>query len=245
VHGAGGSSAIWFKQIRPFRKKFNVLMPDLRGHGRSVVHDKIKEKYTLASVSSEILDVLDHLKIESAHFVGISLGTLLIREILDDHPNRVRTLVMAGAITNFTLWARFLIAAGNSLKYVIPFKALYATFAWIIMPGKRASEARILFRREARQVSPPEFRRWLRLTAEIKNKLPYWRKSGGTRPVLYAMGGHDYMFLPSAKLLADVHENVSLLVISESGHVCNVERPDDFNQGTFSFFERYRERETV
>ena len=31
VHGAGGSSSIWYKQIRDFREHFNVLLIDLRG----------------------------------------------------------------------------------------------------------------------------------------------------------------------------------------------------------------------
>ena len=35
VHGAGGSSSIWFKQLREFTKYFNVLLVDLRGHGKS------------------------------------------------------------------------------------------------------------------------------------------------------------------------------------------------------------------
>jgi pimeloyl-ACP methyl ester carboxylesterase len=35
VHGAGGSSSIWFKQIRDFQKQYNVLLLDLRGHGES------------------------------------------------------------------------------------------------------------------------------------------------------------------------------------------------------------------
>jgi pimeloyl-ACP methyl ester carboxylesterase len=35
VHGAGGSSSIWFKQIRDFQKHYNVLLLDLRGHGKS------------------------------------------------------------------------------------------------------------------------------------------------------------------------------------------------------------------
>ena len=35
VHGAGGSSSIWFKQLREFSKYFNVLLLDLRGHGKS------------------------------------------------------------------------------------------------------------------------------------------------------------------------------------------------------------------
>ena len=35
VHGAGGSSSIWFKQIRVFKNEYNVLVLDLRGHGNS------------------------------------------------------------------------------------------------------------------------------------------------------------------------------------------------------------------
>ncbi len=35
VHGAGGSSTIWFKQIKYFSKYYNLLLLDLRGHGKS------------------------------------------------------------------------------------------------------------------------------------------------------------------------------------------------------------------
>ena len=35
VHGAGGSSSIWFRQIKEFKKYFNVILLDLRGHGKS------------------------------------------------------------------------------------------------------------------------------------------------------------------------------------------------------------------
>ena len=35
VHGAGGSSSIWFLQVKEFKKHFNILMVDLRGHGKS------------------------------------------------------------------------------------------------------------------------------------------------------------------------------------------------------------------
>lgn len=44
VHGAGGSSSIWYKQIRDFQKHFHVLLLDLRGHGKSKqhIHEKIK-----------------------------------------------------------------------------------------------------------------------------------------------------------------------------------------------------------
>ena len=74
VHGAGGSSSIWFKQLREFRKHFNVLMIDLRGHGKSRnLAEGVKSlgRYTFEDISREILEVLDHLCIRTAHFVGI------------------------------------------------------------------------------------------------------------------------------------------------------------------------------
>ena len=70
VHGAGGSSSIWFKQIRDFKKHYNVLLLDLRGHGHSkpTLKDAFKQKYTFSSIANDILEVLDHLKIEKSHF---------------------------------------------------------------------------------------------------------------------------------------------------------------------------------
>lgn len=35
IHDAGGSSNIWFKQLRAFKEKYNILLIDLRGHGLS------------------------------------------------------------------------------------------------------------------------------------------------------------------------------------------------------------------
>ena len=57
VHGAGGSSAIWHKQIKDFKKEYNILLIDLRGHGKSKnkIYDKLKS-YTFDSISDEIID---------------------------------------------------------------------------------------------------------------------------------------------------------------------------------------------
>ena len=62
VHGAGGSSSIWFKQVRDFKKHFNVLILDLRGHGNSKpkLKDTFKTKYTFDSITSDIVEVIEH-----------------------------------------------------------------------------------------------------------------------------------------------------------------------------------------
>ena len=52
VHGAGGSSSIWFRQIRAYAREFNVLLVDLRGHGESAAGAERREgkRYTFVSL---------------------------------------------------------------------------------------------------------------------------------------------------------------------------------------------------
>ena len=54
IHGAGGSSGIWFKQIRAFQKHFNVLLIDLRGHGKSKkpIYEQLKHRFLLYQYQS-------------------------------------------------------------------------------------------------------------------------------------------------------------------------------------------------
>ena len=87
VHGAGGSSSIWFKQLRAYREHFNVLLLDLRGHGQShQLQQVVKGHYSFRAVTEDIVRLLDHLNIRCAHFVGISLGTILIVTV---HPDQL------------------------------------------------------------------------------------------------------------------------------------------------------------
>ncbi|MFB1002755.1 MAG: alpha/beta fold hydrolase, partial [Bacteroidia bacterium] len=80
IHGAGGSSSIWYKQVRAFQKHYNVLLIDLRGHGKSKkpIYEKLK-RYRFDNIGDEVIEVLDHLEIKTTHWVGISLGTIVIR----------------------------------------------------------------------------------------------------------------------------------------------------------------------
>ena len=45
IHGAGGSSSIWFKQVRAYQEEFNVILVDLRGHGKSKEMSTMKKYY--------------------------------------------------------------------------------------------------------------------------------------------------------------------------------------------------------
>ena len=147
VHGAGGSSSIWFKQIRDFKKHFNILLLDLRGHGKSNYRLKnvFKKKYTFSSISEDIIDILDKEKIKKSHFIGISLGTILIRKIAEMNPKMVKSMIMGGAIMKLNLRSVFLIKLSSVFKSIVPYMWIYRALAFIIMPYKNHQESRNLF----------------------------------------------------------------------------------------------------
>ncbi len=240
VHGAGGSSSIWFKQIRDFQKHYNVLLLDLRGHGNSNVQIKnaFKQKYTFQSIANDVLEVIDYLKIQKSHFVGISLGTILIRQLAEMHPQRVQSMILGGAILKMNFRSQILMKLGNMFKYVLPYLVLYKFFAFVIMPNKNHKNSRLLFINEAKKLYQKEFIRWFKLTAEINPVLKWFRQVELNIPTLYVMGEEDYMFLPSVRKVVEKHYKSSkLFVVEHCGHVVNVEQPNVFNKNVLSFLQ--------
>ena len=242
VHGAGGSSTIWFKQIREFRRHFNVLMLDLRGHGRSKNNIKslFENRYTFKSVSKDVVDVLDHLEIEKSHFVGISLGTIIIRQIAEDYPDRIASMVMGGAVMKMNTRGQFLMKVGNLFKNVIPYLVLYKIFAFAIMPKNTHKESRNMFINEAKKLYQKEFLKWFKLTSDINPLLTWFRQVEINIPTFYIMGQEDHMFLPSIKKLVKEHySSAQLFIVENCGHVVNVDQPQIFNEKVIDFLKSH------
>ena len=237
VHGAGGSSTIWYKQLRDFKEHFNVLLLDLRGHGNSKpnIKDAFNDKYTFDSITTDIVEVIDHEKIASSHFVGISLGTILIRNLAEKYPERVASMVMGGAIMKLNFRSQVLMRLGVIFKSIVPYLWLYKFFAFVIMPNKNHKESRSLFVREAKKLYQKEFIRWFKLTSEINPLLRFFRTVDIKIPTLYVMGEEDYLFLPSIKKVVQAHQSSQLYVIENCGHVVNVERPVVFNEQVIQY----------
>jgi pimeloyl-ACP methyl ester carboxylesterase len=238
IHGAGGSSGIWFKQIRAFQKHFNVLLIDLRGHGKSKkpIYEQFKQ-YQFDNIGDEVIEVLNHLHIKNTHWVGISLGTIVIREITERFPERTLTMIMGGAIMKLNIRGQVLMRLGSMLKSVVPYLVLYRFFAHIIMPKKSHRESRNLFINEAKKLYQQEFKRWFTLVAEVNPLLKYFRfKDSGIR-TLYIMGAEDHMFLPSISKIVQDHTSSRLVVIPSCGHVVNVEQPQRFNEIAVDFLK--------
>ena len=242
VHGAGGSSTIWFKQIKYFSKYYNLLLLDLRGHGKSkaIPLNPFNKKYTFNSITFDILEVLDKEKIKKSNFVGISLGTILIRNFAEKYPMRVKSLIMGGAILKLNLRSKILMYLGNSTKSILPYMWIYKLLAFIVMPNKNHKESRVLFINEAKKLYQKEFKKWFQLTSELVPLLKFFRQVEIKIPTIYIMGDQDYMFLPSVEKVVSMHKASELKIINNCGHVVNVERPEIFNNSMLEFLKENR-----
>lgn len=67
----GTNLHMWDDQATALAKHFRVIRYDQRGHGKS---DAPKPPYSLERLGRDVLAILDHLDIKSAHFVGLSMG---------------------------------------------------------------------------------------------------------------------------------------------------------------------------
>ncbi len=240
VHGAGGSSTTWFKQIKAYKAHFNLLLVDLRGHGRSsnFLKEFIANEYTFKDVTLDLLKVLDHLKIQSAHFVGMSLGTIIVRNLAELATERVNSMVLGGAITRLNIRSQILVKLGDLSKHIVPYMWLYRLLAYIVMPQRSQKESRHLFIREAKKLCQKEFKRWFMLTTEVNPMMRYFHDKELPIPTLYLMGDKDYMFIAPVKEMVLKHKQSSLIEIQDCGHVCNIERPDEFNAESIHFIQQ-------
>ncbi|MEK9788337.1 MAG: alpha/beta hydrolase [Flavobacteriaceae bacterium] len=236
IHGAGGNSSIWFNQVRFFSAYFNILLVDLRGHGKSI-DSSTDQEYSFPLIISDLIEVLDCCGIKRSHFVGISLGSILIQKMMHTHPNRIEKIGLGGAILNLNIQSRILMFLGKLTQTILPFIWIYTFFAYVIMPYKAHRRSRALFIQEAKKISEKEFRKWYKLTSKLLPLLKTIRKQEVRIPTLYIMGSQDYMFLPFVKKIVKLHRKSKLLILKHSGHVVNIDKPDQFNSELLNFLQ--------
>lgn len=234
IHGAGGSTRSWYKQLSAFAEHFRVLAYDLRGHGKTVsLNEHDEQEYSFSLIAEDLLAIMDKHHIQSAHFCGCSLGTAVMQEVALKEPERIRTMVMAGAVTKFTGWSKILyLFTRHFLIHIVSKELLYPLMAYVFMPFKLARSARRIFIRESKKMPAPTFYKWWKLTSQFDMYKQFDRCD---IPTLIVMGEHDYAFMSSSYLLLDKFTNATHHILKKAGHVCNIDQPHSFNQLAISF----------
>lgn len=96
-HGFGRSGNMYYGWVPHLAREFRVLRMDLRGTGQSADPGP-DVQFTLDSLLSDFVGLLDALGIESVHYVGESLGTILGVALAARYPERVKSLTLVSAI---------------------------------------------------------------------------------------------------------------------------------------------------
>ena len=92
IHGLGSSAQTWANVPELLNTAgHHVIAIDLPGHGDS---SKLPGDYSLGAMANSIRDLLDHLRIDRAHFVGHSLGGGITMQFAYQFPERVDRIVL-------------------------------------------------------------------------------------------------------------------------------------------------------
>ena len=89
IHGLGEVKEGWNSQFE-LADQYELIIPDLRGHGECTKVEGI----TIPNFASDVISLLNELKIENAHILGLSMGGAVAQEIYRQAPHLVRSLML-------------------------------------------------------------------------------------------------------------------------------------------------------
>ncbi len=239
IHGAGGSMVTWKHQVRAFKPLFNLFLIDLRDHGESKGLEPDYDSYDFDLVTDDIIRVLDHEGIGKAHFLSLSLGSIILQKLNERRPDLIESMIMAGGVFKADWKIRLFAHSGKFLSYFLPFRWIYDAFSLIVLPRKNHQPSRRLFRMQSRKLSPKEFLKWLGLYRDFFSVVRRFYRRQLDKTSLVIMGRQDHVFLEAAKRFVNKHAHHAELVILEGcGHICNLEKAQAFNEAVIQFIQR-------
>ena len=243
VHEFAGDHRSWEPQMRYFARRYRCIAYAARGYPPSEV-PAATASYSQARAASDIRCVLDQLKIDKAHIVGLSMGGLAVLHFGLSYPDRARSLLVAGA------------GYGSEAGERDKFRGEAETIA-----GKLQREGMARFaeayaygptRVQFEHKDPRGFAEFKRMLAEhsaegsaetqrgVQRERPSLfdleeRLKRLTVPMLVVTGDEDWPCLVPNIFLKRTCASAALLVIPNSGHTVNLEEPAAFNAALADF----------
>lgn len=240
IHGAGGSTVTWKRQVPELQRNHNLLVVDLPGHGQMAGKNTGDEAYSFDGIAERLWKVVDHHKIHRVHLVGVSLGTVIALTMREQNPHRVASLINGGAILRLSPALKVLARTSLLLAKVIGYPAFYRLSARVMMPRKNHQRSRDVFIRESQVLSNDEFRKWTAMYFGLNKTLRRLFSASSQIPHLIVMGAQDHLFLNQAKRYAQLHNDVQLEVLSKCGHVVSIEQAGQFNRLVLEHLKPFR-----
>ncbi|MCZ8132958.1 MAG: alpha/beta hydrolase [Steroidobacteraceae bacterium] len=114
IHGLGMCGGDWAFHVPALETHYRVILPDLRGSGRS---SRPRGRYSIPQFARDMWALLDHLGIDSADLVGFSLGGAVALEMSLQRPERVPRLVTINSLASYRPdhWRKWLEARVQTL----------------------------------------------------------------------------------------------------------------------------------
>lgn len=217
LHGGLASSETWGAQVQALAKTHRVILIDTRGHGRST---RDGQPFSYDLMASDVIGVMDRLKIERADLVGWSDGAIVGLALAMKAPERVGRL--------------FAFAANSDPSGLRPDAASNPTLAWF---GQIAVG-------DYRRLSPmPDG-----FAGLASGVMGMWatqpRYTAGdlaaiSAPVAIVHADHDEgIKREHAEYLAKTIPHAKLIILHEASHFAHLQDPASFNAAMLDFLDR-------
>lgn len=125
LHGFPQTGAIWHKIAGELSQRFSLVIPDLRGYGRSdkPANDAENLAYSKRAMANDLVAVMRSLGHDKFHLCGHDRGGRVAYRLAQDHPEAVTSLVTLDIVPTLEQWKAMSTVAGAMNTYHWPFLA--------------------------------------------------------------------------------------------------------------------------
>jgi pimeloyl-ACP methyl ester carboxylesterase len=243
VHEFAGDHRSWEPQVRCFARRYRCITYNARGYPPSDVPSD-GERYSQDRARDDIRAVLDALRLDKAHIVGLSMGGFATLHFGFTYPQRARSLVIAGCgygaapekRTQFAEEAEA--AAGRFETGMAKAAEAYALGATRVQFQNKDPRGWGEFARQLAEHSNEGSANTMRGVQKRRPSLYELvdKIRTITAPTLVMTGDEDWPCLEPGILMKRSIASAGLIVMPNAGHTINLEDPAAFNQHLADFF---------
>jgi len=218
LHGGLANANYWGNQVKALQSRYRVIVMDSRGHGRSSRDDK---PYGYDLMASDVLALMDFLKIPKAAIVGWSDGAIIGLDIALNHPERLTKL--------------FAFAANSDPSGVSDITSSPVFNAFIARAEKEY---------ETLSPTPTEYQSFLAQVQKMWETQPNWTADDLGRiavPVWIVDADHDEAIKrENIEFMAANVPNAGLLLQPEVSHFSFIQDPEQFTADVLHFLQHVK-----